>query len=84
MMLEWPEYIQITRLIQDASAADFSEFSGFWHEVGTKRYIDYLSEDMATAAAGLGTPDTELDVPGQPVPVCLHRLVSSRIHQSID
>lgn len=56
MMLEWPDYIEITRLIQDAAAAGFSEFSGFWHEVGTKRYIDFLAKDIAAAAAGLAAP----------------------------
>ncbi len=49
-MFAWPEYRQTVRLVQVA-AVSFPEVAFFWHEQGTRKYINFLAEDMASVVA---------------------------------
>ena len=47
-MLEWPEYVQITRLIQ-SSTATFPDVAAYWREIGTQHFLEILADDMKYA-----------------------------------
>lgn len=48
-MMEWPEYRDITRLI-DVARHSFPETAIFWQEAATRKYILFLARDMAAAS----------------------------------
>lgn len=48
-MFAWPEYRQTSQLIQTV-AISFPDVAIYWQEQGTRKYIDFLAADMASAA----------------------------------
>jgi AcrR family transcriptional regulator len=52
-MFEWPEFIQINRLIRTASDA-FPDVAAYWHEIASRKFIRFLAEDMKTARGDMG------------------------------
>jgi AcrR family transcriptional regulator len=46
-MFAWPEYRQTSKLIQTA-AISFPDVAVYWHEQGTRKFITFLAEDMAS------------------------------------
>lgn len=47
----WPEYQRITRLVA-AATPSLPAVARLWEEVGTRRYLRFLADDMAKAAGG--------------------------------
>jgi TetR/AcrR family transcriptional regulator, mexJK operon transcriptional repressor len=47
-MFEWPEFVQISRLIQ-SSTATFPDVAGYWREIGTQHFLELLADDMKYA-----------------------------------
>lgn len=47
-MFEWPEYVQITRLIESATAT-FPDVAAYWREIGTQHFLGLLADDMKYA-----------------------------------
>jgi AcrR family transcriptional regulator len=48
-MLEWPEFVQIMRLIESSTAA-FPDLRAFWQQVSREKFVRFLEADMAAAA----------------------------------
>lgn len=46
-MFAWPEYRQTSRLVQTA-AISFPDVAVYWQEQGTRKFIEFLAEDMAS------------------------------------
>lgn len=57
-MFAWPEYQQTSRLIQTAANL-LPDIAVFWHEHGTRRFVEFLADDMAAVAevGGSKPPD---------------------------
>lgn len=47
----WPEYQRIVRLL-GAAMPTLPDLARHWEEIGTKRYLKFLADDMAKAAGG--------------------------------
>jgi TetR/AcrR family transcriptional regulator, mexJK operon transcriptional repressor len=47
-MFEWPEYVQITRLINSVTPA-FPDVAAYWREIGTQHFLELLADDMKHA-----------------------------------
>lgn len=47
----WPEYQRIARLLA-AATPTLPNLARHWEEIGTKRYLQFLANDMAKAAGG--------------------------------
>ena len=47
-MFEWPEFVQISRLIQ-SSTATFPDVAAYWREIGTQHFLELLADDMKYA-----------------------------------
>lgn len=57
-MMEWPEYRDITRLI-DSARHNFPEAALFWQEAATRKFTLFLARDMAGASGEQPGSDTD-------------------------
>ena len=57
-MFEWPEFVQIARLIQSATAT-FPDVAAYWREIGTQDFLDLLADDMKYACEDASSADLD-------------------------